>query len=210
MTHGSSVYKTLFGTGTRVFLTIFVYDFIIFGSFYSFYICSLLGNNGVLTFSPTIYYSATISTIVTTNLVGFILMIFVLYHIYSSMRLVERLDQKQMLYERKRIAWVIIFQAIINFFLCTLRISAFYNVSISWKNLPPLDCRGAVWNFIDKFMYFIQEFFVCLDGIMYIFFLTPYREQLFKFVKKILRWDKVHITVNSVFDVRNSNVTNRR
>lgn len=114
-----------------------------------------------------------------------------------------------MIIERKRIAWVIICQNMINFFLCASRITAFYNVSQSFGNLPTIDCYNTFGNFYNAFGWVFQEIFVCMDGLIYIFYLTPYREALFKFFRKVLRRDKVHVLIvsnNSIFKPGNNNV----
>uniref|UniRef100_A0A914E2M8 Uncharacterized protein n=1 Tax=Acrobeloides nanus TaxID=290746 RepID=A0A914E2M8_9BILA len=130
------------------------------------------------------------------------LMIFVLYQIYSSLAIVKILDQKRLLMERKRIAWVIVAQSGINFVLSAFRVIAFMNIANIFGGGKTMGCYGPFLNFYDQDGYFFQELFVCLDGLMYIFFLTPYREELFRFVKKILRRDKVHvITVSSQSNV---------
>lgn len=181
------------------------YDLFMFGAFYILYWLSSLNDWEIVTFSYYITYIVTIAFVVIANSISLILMIFVLYHIYSSIKLVKQLDQKQMLLERKRIAWVIVFQSIISFFLCASRIIAFYNVSQMFGDKPTMGCYGPFLNFYDSNGWAFQEIFCCIDGLLYIFFLTPYREQLFKIFRKLLRRDKVHTIVVSVSNNHNSN-----
>ncbi|KAI1709615.1 hypothetical protein Ddc_13794 [Ditylenchus destructor] len=199
LTHQSRLYNIFFGTGKRCFCFLLSYDIATFGTFYTLYILSLLNMNKVISFHPNIYYLTTISMVTVMNAVGLILMISVLYHIHSSVKLILHLDQMHMLQERKRIAWVIVAQAAINFLLCALRIVAFYNVSAIFAGLPSYGCYSSFLNFYNSFGYVAQEVFVCLDSIVYIFFLTAYREELFKLFRKLFRRNVVHaVTVSSV------------
>lgn len=181
LTHKSDLYKLFFGNPKRIVFWLLSYNLGIFVTLYTLYSLSTLNNWGILQFPYEVTYVVTIAMVIITNSIGLILMIFVLYHIYDSLKLVKKLDQKQMLIERKRIAWVIVCQNIINFFLCALRIISFINVSRNFGGLSTIGCYNTVFNFINYFSWCFQELFVCVDCLMYIFFLTPYREQLFRF-----------------------------
>lgn len=171
------------------------YDLIIFGVFYTLYEISIAFG---LLFSSTIYYIVTISVVLLINISSISLMIFILKHLYASLKLVESLNQRAILKERKRVAWVIVFQGIVNFFLVFLRIAAFYNVSLRFSNQPTIECYGLAGAIYNAFGYTFQEFFVCIDCIINLFVLTSYREQLFRFLKIVSNRYKVHVLMVSV------------
>uniref|UniRef100_A0A914ECP0 Uncharacterized protein n=1 Tax=Acrobeloides nanus TaxID=290746 RepID=A0A914ECP0_9BILA len=200
LTYQSRFYKFFFGSGSRIVLTLVCYNFLVFLTFYTLYELSIIGLliGGNLIPSTT-YYIVTITIVVVANVISLILMLFVLYHIYSSFTLVISLDQTKMLKERKRIAWVIIFQILINFGLSISRVAAFYNVSFNFDKRPALACYRTLLNIYDSFSYVYQELLVCIDCIVYLFILTPYREELAKFLKKRLGCNRVHaIMVSTV------------
>lgn len=135
--------------------------------------------------SATLYYSITLTIVLIPNMASLILMISVLYHLYSSMKQLENFDnQEKLLNERKRIAWVVIAQCISNLCLTGLRIIGFYNISLFFASRPVLMCYNSFLNFYNSFSYTIQEVFVCINCIIDLFVLTPYREQLVIFGKK--------------------------
>lgn len=196
-TYDSKLYKLFFGNKSLTLFWLFSYDLFLFIIFYVSYILT-----STSFFKPSIlpsssYYFITISTITIANLTSLLLMIFVLQQIYSSMKLIASLDQKKMLKERKKIAWIIIFQCVINFLLTCSRVVAFYNVSLSFNNGPTIMCFDPFGNFYNFFSYAIIELLVCVDCIIYLFVLTPYREQLFKFVKTVTQRYKVHVLMVS-------------
>ncbi|KAI1707737.1 hypothetical protein DdX_12292 [Ditylenchus destructor] len=139
LTHQSRLYDIFFGTEKRCFLFLLSYDIATFGTFYTFYILSILNKNKVISFHHNIYYFTTISMVTGVNFLSLMLMIFVLYQIHSSVKHLKDLDQKQMLQERKRIAWVIVAQAAINFLLCALRVFAFITFPPSLPACPHMD-----------------------------------------------------------------------
>ncbi|KAI1698478.1 hypothetical protein DdX_17876 [Ditylenchus destructor] len=207
LTHQSRFYNVFFETGIRCFWSLLCYDIATFGIFYLLNMLVLLSNGKVISFPASVYYLTTISMVTVTNTVGLILMLFVLYHIHSSVKLCMQLDQKQMLQERKRVAYVIIAQSVINFLLCAWRLKSFYNVYLLLAGWPTYACYSPFLNFVSYFTYAAQEVLVCSDSLIYIFFLTAYREELRRLFSEVpflrscrfLRRNVIHVvTVSNV------------
>ncbi|KAI1707736.1 hypothetical protein DdX_12291 [Ditylenchus destructor] len=210
LTHQSRLYNYIFGAGKRCFLFLLSYDIATFGTFYLLNILFLLSNGKLITFPASIYYLTTISMVTVINAVGLILTLFVLYHIHSSVQLILHLDQKQMLQERKRIAWVIVAQAAINFLLCAWRLKSFYNVFLLLSGRPTYACYNPFLNFVNYFTYVVQEILVCLDSLIYIFFLTAYREELLRIFRKLFRRNVIHAATLSSVSPRQLSKENHR
>ncbi|KAI1698479.1 hypothetical protein DdX_17877 [Ditylenchus destructor] len=206
LTHQSRFYNVFFETGIRCFWSLLCYDIATFGTFYLLNSLVLLSNGKVISFPASVYYLTTISLVTVTNTVGLILMLFVLYHIHSSVKLSMQLDQKQMLQERKRIAYVIIAQSVINFMLCAWRLKSFYNVFLMLAGWPTYACYNPFLNFVNFFTYVVQEILVCVDSLIHILFLAAYREELLRFCSMLLRRNVTRVTtVTSVSQVSKMN-----
>lgn len=188
----SRAYRLFYGNGFRIAAWIVVYDVLIFSLFYAIYELNIF----ISAFNYVAYNILLISIIFTTNLTSAILMLFVLSYIYESLKVAERMDQLQVLKERKRVAWVIISQCIVNFCLTLLKLSGFYNVSLAVGGLPALMCYNMIFNVYNSFSSTFQELFVCIDCIFNVFFLTPYREELFRFVK--IAVNRYHTRVGTI------------
>jgi hypothetical protein len=98
------------------------------------------------------------------------------------MKLIETFDrQEQLMSERKRVAWVVVLQCISNFCLASLRIVAFYSTFLYFSKKPALMCYNPFLNFYNSFSYVVQEVFVCINCVIDLFVLTPYRDELMRF-----------------------------
>lgn len=200
------MYQFFFGNKTRIFFWLFVFDSLLFGTFYTMYMLSMFNF-----ITSTAYYVTTISVVFINNMIGLIFMIIVLFNIYFSMKSAQNQDQKHLIKNRKRLAWIILCQSIINFILCFSRIIGFYNVSLAFGGRPTINCYNPLFNFYNSFSYFFQEILVCIDCMIYLFLLTSYREQMVIFLKKMTRnYETKAIQVTTVPGFVNSSIVHPR
>lgn len=144
--YNSPFYKTFFNSKTRIFIWLFIFDLSILIPLYTLYELSNYWNIG-----GTVHFVLTLAVAIIPNLGSLILTIFVLHHIYATMKFVTCDNKEEIVHERKRIAWVIILQCAMNFCLVISRILGFYNMSRVFEKKPAMMCWSQFWNWYNSF-----------------------------------------------------------
>lgn len=193
--HGD-IYNYLFGSKSSIFYILAAYDASIFGLFYIFYVFF----NFFKILPYRVYFICTIPILLINNILSLFFSISVLRSLQTSIYQVD--VPEHIIKDRKIVAWVIIFQSFISILLTFIKIVGLYNTFLQLAILPTIECYSKILNFIDSYGYVFQEFFVCVDYLIYLLVLNSYREFLVKFFKGIA--SLYRIQSSSVAHVPNS------
>lgn len=168
-------YDVLFTTKKALFLWTIVYDLLVGSIMYLIHI-----------FSSSFFLNSFKVEFFASNIPLFCIFLISMYLILNTARIIRKLSNQvssvaneHEISLRKRIVIVLLFQSLSNL---VLFIVLFYNyLSYTYASY----CTSFVGWFLRVSVPFVMELLALLDSLIYLFALTPYREELFRFFKSL-------------------------
>jgi len=183
------LYKIFFGRKWRIFVTMAMFDLFFEGIlFFTFYFREQLQYSLVVNIyiaELEIPYWLSIGLPIIPNVTSLVMMSCVVCHIAASTKQLT-LGQEKFLKERKRITLVCIVQIFTNLLVWLNQLYLFHNSgTFRVQDRAFLPCYHVILHFLAAFNNAINETLVLIDSLIYLFFLTPYRQCFFAYLNRM-------------------------